>query len=227
MVASVIGGGTFAQGAVSGAIGGAIGGAIQGITTSEQFQNAQAGYGFKSNADTYKLSAISSDMNNASASASTVANDAAEVVNGANNAVTNDFCGPENSGAEGSWSPMSPGEKFINNVSLNGNATFSAPGELRPALRFGFSVSMKGVDVYNGVGIGAGDSVSLSISYSSVQSTGISVIQSFTTTEGIYGGSVAQITNSNFVAGRSYSVSVGAGTSVYNGAQQKYRVMGF
>lgn len=48
------------------------------------------------------MSAITQDINNASASATTVANDTATVVNSANQA-GNAVCGPDYGGASGSW----------------------------------------------------------------------------------------------------------------------------
>ncbi len=50
-ISSMIMGGTFTQGVIAGAIGGAIGGGIQGVTTSQQFGNWQAGNGFRSDRD--------------------------------------------------------------------------------------------------------------------------------------------------------------------------------
>ena len=53
-ISSEIMGGSFADGAKLGAIVGGVTGAVQGVTSSEQFQNMQAGKGFRSNASLNK-----------------------------------------------------------------------------------------------------------------------------------------------------------------------------
>jgi hypothetical protein len=126
------------------------------------------------------------------------------------------------------WSTF--GKTFVDGVAnstyIDGGASFAAPGTLKPAFKFGFRLSAKGLDGYYGFGLGSGSGASLTVNTSFGASNSIYTGISAKGGTGIYGYSLNG--NAGFGGtGASGGVGWGIGNSVSVGATHRVRIWGF
>jgi hypothetical protein len=100
----------------------------------------------------------------------------------------------------------------LNSTYIDGGASLSAPGTLRPALRFGFRLSAHGLDGYYGFGLGSGSGASLTVNTRVGASNSITAGFSAKGGTGVYGYSL-----NGSVGSEGFSGSGGIGWGIGNG----------